>query len=333
MLKLVEAQGVDTGCWNGLLKSSPVTNWFQTPEAYRFFDSLSFMEAFALGVENDGVLKGVVVGCVQKDGGRLKQFFSRRAIITGGPLLAEDITEEELKALLNALKIRLKRKVIYIETRNFNDYSRWRKVFVECGFGYEAHYDILVDTSSMEAVNLNMGKSRKRDVRVSQRDGASVVNQPTLEQVKAYYLILSELYRNKVKTPLVPQEFFERLFQLPDAVFLLVEYQGEIVGGTVCVGRRGMALYEMYACGRDGLYKNIFPSELATFAGLQYAAENGYPCFDMMGAGKPDDGGYGVRDFKLKFGGKLVEFGRYDYVCSPLLYKIGKLAVKIMKKA
>ena len=88
----------------------------------------------------------------------------------------------------------------------------------------------------------------------------------------------------------------------------------------------------MYACGKDGVHKTIFPSELATFGGLQYAANNGFPCFDMMGAGSPDDGGYGVRDFKLKFGGELVEFGRNICVCNRLLFGIGKLGVKVLKK-
>ena len=51
----------------------------------------------------------------------------------------------------------------------------------------------------------------------------------------------------------------------------------------------------------------------------------------MMGAGKPDDG-YGVRDFKAKFGGQLVEHGRFLHVMNPLLYNIGKLGVKLLKK-
>ena len=105
-----------------------------------------------------------------------------------------------------------------------------------------------------------------------------------------------------------------------------------MVGGTACVGLHGRALYEMYACGKDGVYRNIFPSELATYAGLQFAAEHGMPRFDMMGAGKPDDGGYGVRDFKLKFGGELKELGRNKFVCRRFLYGIGKLGVKVLKK-
>ncbi len=51
----------------------------------------------------------------------------------------------------------------------------------------------------------------------------------------------------------------------------------------------------------------------------------------MMGAGKPQED-YGVRDFKSQFGGELVEYGRFIHVRNSLLYKIGKLGVKILKK-
>ena len=51
----------------------------------------------------------------------------------------------------------------------------------------------------------------------------------------------------------------------------------------------------------------------------------------MMGAGKPNEP-YGVRDFKAEFGGKMVEYGRYVQLCKPMLYAIGKIGVKILKK-
>jgi len=50
-----------------------------------------------------------------------------------------------------------------------------------------------------------------------------------------------------------------------------------------------------------------------------------------MGAGKPDEG-YGVRDFKAKFGGELVEHGRFIHINQPVLYTIGKQAVKFLKR-
>lgn len=64
----------------------------------------------------------------------------------------------------------------------------------------------------------------------------------------------------------------------------------------------------------------------------RYAAEHGYVRFDMMGAGAPSDGGYGVRDFKAKFGGQLVEHGRFKYILNKPLYKLGTIGVQLIRK-
>ena len=126
-----------------------------------------------------------------------------------------------------------------------------------------------------------------------------------------------------------------------------MEYQGRIIGGTVCVvfnrdkfetinhkfeiATPPSVVYEWFVCGEDGVYPHVFPSCYATYAGIKYAAEHGCARFDMMGAGKPDEA-YGVRDFKAKFGGKEVEHGRFLCVTKPILYKIGVLGVKILKR-
>ena len=275
---------------------------------------------------------GRIQGYIQKDGGAIKRFLSRRAIVNGGPWLAEDITDEELTGLLTECTRTLKHDAIYIETRNFKDYSQFRDVFERCGFVYEPHYDFIVDTETLEIAETNLGKSRKRDIRTSLRDGASVVEDPTEDQIVAFYSVLKELYETKVKTPLFPLDFFLKLYHTDFSKFMLVRYQGEIIGGTCCVFD-GETVYEWFACGKDGVYKNIFPSTLATWSGIKFAAESGHKRFDMMGAGAPGDGGYGVRDFKAKFGGQLVEYGRFKYICNKPLYALGKLGVKLMKKA
>ena len=308
-----------------------MTNWFQTEECFSFYKSLGFIEPFWCSVERNGVEKGRMVGYIQKDGGKLKQFFSRRAIINGGPMLANDITEDELTELLTKCKRQLKKKAIYVESRNFNDYSPFKDIFARAGFVYEPHYNFHVDTSSHEIVDANMGKSRKRDVKTSLRDGAVVEDHPTLDEVRKFYSVLEHLYRTKVKTPLFPFSFFEKLYQSSFGRFLLVKYNDGIIGGTVCVCGDD-TMYEWFACGEDGIYKNIYPSTVATYAGIRYAAEHGYARFDMMGAGAPGDGGYGVRDFKAKFGGQLVEHGRFKCVLNKPLYLVGTLGVKIMKR-
>ena len=50
-----------------------------------------------------------------------------------------------------------------------------------------------------------------------------------------------------------------------------------------------------------------------------------------MGAGKPDKA-YGVRNYKLAFGGDLAEHGRFINILNPILYKLGKIGIKLLSK-
>ena len=336
MIKILTYHEIDQQQWQELVQSSPVATWFQTDEAYRFYQSVGGMQAFAYGASEEGRLVGVVVGYITQELCSLKQFFTRRAIIYGGPLLAEDISETALAELLKAVKKTAYRqspianRPIYIESRNLHDYSKWRNIFEQCGFAYQPHLNFHVDTTSPEIVDQNLGKSRKRDIRTTIRDGVTPVYQPTIEQVRAYYDILLDLYKTKVKTPLFKWEWFEQLYKVNSARFILTELEGKIVGGTVCMELPSKALYEWFACGIDGVYPHIYPSTYATYLGIKYAAENGCKIFDMMGAGKPDEP-YGVRDFKMEFGGELVEHGRFLCIRKPMLYWIGKMGVKWLK--
>lgn len=317
--------------WDYLLKNSSTSSFFQSQECFGFYKSLTFFEPFVFSVMENNNLKGVIVGYIQVEKNRIKQFFTKRAVVNGGPLLAEDISDNALEKLLLACAKDLKHKAIYVEMRNFNNYSKWKDVFEKCGFLYQPHYNFKINTTSSVVVDENMGKSRKRDAKISLRDGAVVVDCPCVEDIIEFYSILQELYRTKVKTPLFPFEFFEELSKSKFGRFLLVKYQDRVVGGTVCVCDN-KSVFEWFACGEDGVYKNIYPSTLATYAGIQYAVQNGYENFDMMGAGAPNDGGYGVRDFKAKFGGELVEHGRFKCINNKLLYEIGKLGVELLKK-
>ncbi|MBR5327701.1 MAG: GNAT family N-acetyltransferase [Paludibacteraceae bacterium] len=317
-----------------------------TLEALPSISSLPFREGLGVGSTLPSFqgragdrLVGVIVGYITRERNPLKQYFTRRAIIYGGPLLANDISDEALSALLTSItKLpslqggdggRL--TPIYIESRNFHDYSKWKSIFEANGFMYQSHLNYHVDTTSIDLAQSNIGKHRWKYIRLSLRDGAQIVEHPTIEQVRAFYSILQDLYRTKVRTPLWSWEFFERLYHVEHARYILVELDGQIVGGNACVCLPGKAVYEWYACGLDNCRDDIRPLSVAIWGEMQYAAENGYPLFDFMGAGTSDQP-YGVRDFKAEFGGELVENGRFLCVRKPLLYWIGKMGVKWLKR-
>ncbi len=322
---ITDISQIDQPQWEQLVATSPTATWFQTREAYDFYASLPDMFTpfvFAIQRSQDS-LKGIIVGYITKEKNRIKQLLTRRAIIIGGPLLSDDITDEELTVLLKESKKQLKGKSIYIESRNFNSYAKYKDVFAACGFAYQPHLNFHIDTTSQELILSNLGKSRKRDVKTAEKNGAVLVENPTLDQVKEYCNLLSDLYKTKVKTPLFDFDFFEKLYQQKTAKYFLIEQEGQIVSGTVCVFDKN-TMYEWFACGRPS---HTYP----TYRGLIYCFEKGISCYDMMGAGRPNEE-YGVRDFKSQFGGKLVEHGRFLCVCNKLLYRVGKLGVKLLKR-
>ena len=288
-------------------------------------------------------LKGVCVGYITKERSVLKQFFTRRAIIIGGPLLAEDISATALAALLKAVKAMgngqwaigeennrqspIANRPIYIESRNFHNYSKWKSVFEANGFAYQPHLNIQVTCDETHTLS----EQRIRQVKKALKNCAEIIEAQSEQDIRDWYQILSMLYREKVRTPLFSEEFFLEFYRKGVGKYLLVKYDGKVIGGMMCPILKGKAIYEWYVCGMDEVYRDLYPSVVATYAAIEYAKQNDIPLFDFMGAGEPDIP-YGVRDFKMEFGGQLVEHGRFLCVRKPLLYWIGKMGVKWLKR-
>lgn len=104
MIKLLTYNQIDPQQWQALVDRSPYATWFQTPEAYEFYAAVSTeLLPFALGIEEDGHLVGVIVGYTTQEKNPIKQFLTCRSIIIGGPLLANCISETALTELLKAV--------------------------------------------------------------------------------------------------------------------------------------------------------------------------------------------------------------------------------------
>lgn len=316
--------------WESLSDRSPVASVFQTPAFYDFYSQLGLYEISVVGVEEQGALMGLAVCLLQAEGKGLKKRLTTRAIVNGGPLLDENISNEALQSLLDSVVSGLKHRCVYIETRNLNDYSRWRSVFEACGFNYQPHYNFHIDTSEKE-VEKRFDKSRRKRIRQSMERGAELDEDAS--GLPSFYEILSDLYNNKVHKPLPPYCLFEELLKNDLAKYFFVKSpDGKVIGGQLILMLGSRVAYAWYCCGLDQEYRDLHPSIMANYAAIRYAADNGFQRFDMMGAGAPGDGGYGVRDFKAQFGGTLVEHGRFLFTCRPLVYKMGKMVISVFSK-
>lgn len=327
-LKILTYNDIDTQQWQALVDRSPYATWFQMPEAYDFYASNpEEMMPYAYCIKRDGEIRALIVGYITKEKNALKQFFTRRAIIIGGPLISDNASDDDVEQLVRATIAELQSQAIYVEVRNFHDYSKWKEAFAACGFSYQPHLNIQVTCNSKHS----MSEQRIRQVKKALKNGAEICQAQSEQDVKDWYQILRQLYRQKVRTPLWSEEFFLSFYRQGRGIYLLVKHQGKVIGGMMCPILNGKAMYEWYVCGLDEQYKEQYPSVMATYAALEYAKANHIPLFDFMGAGKPNEP-YGVRDFKMEFSGELVEHGRYLHIRKPMLYWIGKMGVRLLKK-
>ena len=270
MSKVLKHSEIDRQQWSELVRTSETGTWFQSPEAYDFFASMpELMEPFVYGVRSDGELCAICVGYVTKEKSFVKQFFTRRAIIIGGVVVVEDCAKEDVEILLNVIRKDLEPKSIYIETRNFNDYSPWKETFESAGFAYKPHLNFHFDCTDREAMWTRLSETRRRQISKAQKNGVEVCEAQTEQEIADWYAILLDLYRRKVKTPLFPLSFFLEFFRQKRGIYLLVKSEGKVIGGIMCPIKEEQCIYEWFVCGMDTQYKAFSPSVMATWAAME----------------------------------------------------------------
>lgn len=316
--------------WTELISKSKFSSAFQTPAFYQIANNVPGMSAEVFAIQESEDLKAVCLVILQKESG-IKTYFSRRAIIYGGPVIGENTNISVFESMLYNIANEFNKRSIYIEIRNLNDYSSFKEVFIRNHWQYIPYLNFIVDCSDMETLNSNLGNNRRRQIKKALANGAIIKEGDNIRQIDEFYSILSVLYSKKIKKPLPHKIFFEEIFKNGFGKFLYVMFNDKIIGGIVCPIFEKSVIYEFYVAGLDEEFREQSPSTLATWAAIEYANRNHIHFFDFMGAGRKDMD-YGVREFKSRFGGKLVENGRYTKINNFLLYNTGRMALNIKQK-
>ena len=146
------------------------------------------------------------------------------------------------------------------------------------------------------------------------------------------YNKLKETYSN-AKIPLVDISLFKAIVSelVPEnmAKIWVVKYDNKMIGTIVTLIYKD-TIYDWYA-GSSRKYLKLCPNDVLPWTVIEWGSKNQYNIFDFGGAGKPTES-YGVRDFKKQFGGKLVNFGRYEKIHSVSKSRIAEFGLKVYKK-
>ncbi len=146
------------------------------------------------------------------------------------------------------------------------------------------------------------------------------------------FQVLQEVYQ-RAKLPLPSFNFFVSLRKKSNGEFQLipftVKYNNDIIAsffGLIYKNR----IYEFYV-GNESNYAKMNPGDFLLWEIFKWGKQHGYALFDFGGAGKPGIP-YGVRDYKMKFGGTILELGRYEKIHHPLLMQAAKAGFKLWQR-
>ncbi len=316
--------------WIDFIKGNQYNSPFQSPGFYDLFNKIPNQTAIAFAIKDLTEFKALCVVTLQKEKG-LKGYFSRRAIIYGGPVVAWNC-EIELETLIRFINSTFKNKVIYLETRNLNDYTSLQNSFLNQGWIYKPHLNIQIklNAKSLDGLLNEMKYNRKREIKLSKREGATYKDADSIDEVKTLYSILVELYKMRVNLPLPDLKYFIELYHSPIGKVFIVKHEQNIIGGSFCLYYANTSICTLYYCGLRNYHTKIYPTHLAVIAAMEFGIKNNLQLLDLMGAGKPGVN-YGVRNYKTEFGGNLVENGRNMIIYNHLLFKMGSLGLSFMK--
>ena len=311
----------------------PYGTIFHTPYMFEVYRETPNYEPFAYyAVDGKRQIKAMLTGVIQTVRPGFLSSLSKRAVMIQAPIFDKI---DALDFLLSEYSKIMKHKVVYTEVRNhyFNDEINY--VVLNIGFEFIPHYNFVVDCIDPDNTWKKISESKRRQIKKALKNGIVIEEYPNMNQIMEFYKILEELYKNKVKKPLVSFEYFQALYEIcvpkNKTRFLLVMKESKVIGGIVCPISNYKFIHENYVAGLDQEYKDYYPSVMATWAAIDYACKKGIEKFDFMGAGSPDED-YGVREFKAKFGGDLINTGRYISMHSKSKYWIANNGFKLYQK-
>ena len=322
--------------WRSFIKYQTSGNIFHTPEMFEVFRRAhGHLPQLFAALNDDGQLLALLTPVqVTLHNGILRRLMTR-SIAYGGALYEHNENGKvALGDLLRECTRKTKSQVLFTELRNLSDMNTIKDTLSDCGYVYEEHLNYLIDISiSPEQVMQNIGSRTRKNIRHGLRKGNVVIEQiRRLSQLDDWYELVKKSY-TAVRVPLADISLFQAAYEILSpkgmARFYLARIGSAYVAATAELPYKDV-IYGWYS-GVDRNYASEYPGELLMWEILRWGSENGYKVYDFGGAGKPDEKS-GVRDFKAKFGGQLVCYGRNTKIHSPQLIKVSKLGYKVYRK-
>lgn len=308
--------------WDNFLIQEKVSTPFQSSKyCICFANDKNFKSSGKAFYFGDKIIGGYVVYKNSEFGFPLSYILSR-ALCIGGPVISQDYIDYQ-SIIIDKLKNEFKYESLYLEVWNMQE--NFIKIN-DNDFKFSEHLNFFISLDrTKEELLKSISESTRKKIKKSIKD-IELKEVETEEQLKILFNLVNENYQ-LLKIPLLPFEVFEQLYNDGDSLLFLAKYHEEYIAARVVIKNK-TELYDWYA-GRNDKYEEIPANEFLVWKVLEYGINNQFKLFNFGGAGKPNKK-YGPREFKRRFGGELVNYGRFKKVNNMVInYFIDKyLALK-----
>ena len=307
---------------------------FHTPEFVQVYRQSTYYCPMAMAACDDrGNILGLLVAAQVQTLPTPLQRISSRSLLHAEPLCEDSNSGREALTLLLQEHDRLVHdQVLFPEVRPIFELGSEKETFINCGYNHHSYLNYVVDLQqSLKALWRQLGKSCRNKIRRSVRRGVEIREVTSGQGVDILYRFL-ELSYGRARVPLADKSLFSAaLEQLKRRNFVRISvayYHGDPVAAGILLTCKGVA-YAWYG-GSERIH-GIAPFDCLTWDEICWAHTSGHKLYDFGGAGWPDER-YGPRDFKAKFGGSLVDYGRFRKVFSPWRMAVAKTAYSVGRR-
>ena len=316
--------------WDEFVRNHPHGNIFQTSdmaEVYRQTKNYDPISLAAIDSDSGNIL-AVVQAVVIREMGGLLSSLSARSVIQGGPLFTDG--KEGLEAVVELMEYYddvVRKKVVYTQIRNMWDTHEIGDIL---GYTYEEHLNFMIDLDRIsEDIWSNIHKSRRKGINRAEKAGISIRKLEYPTELDNCYNLIEETYKN-VNMPLADITLFKAAYDILSltdvADYYIAIQDGKPVGTRMTLKYNG-EVHDWYAGSLKGA---AYVDEALVWHILKENAGT-QQVFDFGGAGHPQKP-YGVREFKRRFGGKEVNFGRHRKVHSKNKKRIAEAGFNVYKR-
>lgn len=158
-----------------------------------------------------------------------------------------------------------------------------------------------------------LSPSRIRQIKKGFKNGATVKEAHTPEEINEFANMLHRIYSSKIRRHFPDKHFFlqleSQMLKGQQSKIFIVCYKNKIIGGSVCIYSEDNA-YLWFSGGMRKTYALQYPGVLAVWQALVDAQQRGYRHMEFMDVGLPFRK-HGYREFVLRFGGKEISTRRW----------------------